>query len=120
MIPLIWLAGAAVAGLVGGAIIATFWKEIVGWIKKVYEKLPPSIKQNLQGAMAFLERIDNVLKNIMNYYSFNEQTQKWTETIVTKEVDDLNSIPEHIRKKLENSRKVDITDELQEKLELVA
>ncbi len=119
MIPLVWLAGAAVGALVGGAIIAAFWKEIVGWIKKVVDKLPPSVRQNLQGAMAFVEKVAGALKNIMNYYSFNEETQKWTETVVSREVDE-SSIPEHIREKVKLSAKVDITDELQEKLELVA
>lgn len=116
MIPLILLGAAAVVGAVA---LAAFWKEIVGWIKKVYEKLPESIKQNLQGAMAFVERVEGALKNIMNYYSYNEQTQKWTETVVSREVDP-SSIPDHIREKIKHSSKVDITDELQEKLELVA
>lgn len=116
MIPLVLLGVALAAGAVA---LAVFWKEIVGWIKRVYEKLPASIKQNLQGAVAFVERIAGVIKNIMNYYSYNEETQKWTETTVSREVDE-SQIPKHIREKVKVNAKVDITDELQEKLELVA
>ncbi len=116
MIPLIWLAGAAV---VGAVVLAAFWKEIVAWIEKIYAKLPPSIKENLQGAVAFVERVAGAIKNIMNYYSYNEKTEKWTETVVSREVDE-NQIPKHIREKLKTQNKADITDELQEKLELTA
>ena len=35
MIPLLWLAGAALVGVVGGVAIAVYWKEIIGWIEKV-------------------------------------------------------------------------------------
>lgn len=34
MIPLLWLAGAALVGVVGGVAIAVYWKEIIGWIEK--------------------------------------------------------------------------------------
>jgi phage-related protein len=114
MIPLIWLVGVAAIGAVA---LAVYWKEIVEWLKRVYEKLPDSIKQNLQGATAFVHKLGGVIKNIMNYYSYNEKTQKWTETIVSKEVNE-NDIPKHIREKMAKTAKVDITDELEEKLEL--
>ena len=52
MIPLLWLAGAAVVGVIGGVAIAVYWKKIIAWIEKVYEKLPSSIQQELQGAIA--------------------------------------------------------------------
>lgn len=116
MIPLVLLGVALAAGAVA---LAVFWKEIVGWIKRVYEKLPASIKQNLQGAVAFVERIAGAIKNIMNYYSYNEETQKWTETTVSREVEP-NQVPKHILDRMKTASKVDITDELQEKLELVA
>jgi hypothetical protein len=90
MIPLIWLVGVAAIGAVA---LAVYWKEIVEWL-------------------------NGVIKNIMNYYSYNEKTQKWTETTVSKEVNE-NDVPKHIREKMAQTAKVDISDELQEKLELV-
>ena len=116
MIPLIWLVGVAIVGAAGVAL-AVYWKDIVAWLSRVYDKLPDSVKQNLQGATAFVHKLSGVIKNIMNYYSYNEKTQKWTETIVSKEVNE-NDIPKHIREKMAKTAKVDITDELEEKLEL--
>ena len=65
MIPLLWLAGAAVVGVIGGVAIAVYWKKIIAWIEKVYEKLPSSIQQDLQGAMAFIRKLDEIYTNIM-------------------------------------------------------
>ena len=83
MIPLLWLAGAAVVGIIGGVAIAVYWKKIIAWIEKVYEKLPSAIQQELQGAMAFLRKVDEIYTNVMKYYSYTEQTEEWTETIVS-------------------------------------
>lgn len=114
MLPLIWIvAGAAVA--VG--VIALFWKEIKAWIDRIYQKLPPSIQENLKGLMAFVQKIDDTYKNIMVYYSYHEDTQKWTETTVSRLVDP-NTIPKLILKKSQQIAKVDITDDLQKELEL--
>lgn len=113
MIPFILLGAAAV----GAVALALYWREIVAWLKRVYEKLPASVKQNLQGATAFVQKLGGVVKNIMNYYSYNEKTEKWTETVVSKEVNE-SDIPKHIREKIAKTAKVDITDEMQEKLEL--
>lgn len=115
MIPLIWLVGVAIGA--GAVALAVYWKDIVAWLQRVYDKLPDSVKQNLQGATAFVQKLANTIKNIMNYYSYNEKTEKWTETTVTKEVSE-NDVPKHIRERMAKTAKVDITDELQEKLEL--
>lgn len=109
MIPLIYLAGAAIVGV---AVVAMFWKEIVSWMKRIYEKLPASVKENLKGAMAFVKKIGDTFKNLMVYYSYGEKTQKWTETTVSREVDS-GSIPAHILKKLKATEQVDITEELE-------
>jgi len=116
MIPLILLGVALGAGAIA---LTVYWKEVVAWLKRVLEKLPDSVKQNLQGATAFIQKLANTVKNIMNYYSYNEKTEKWTETTVTKEVSE-NDVPKHIREKMAKTSKVDITDELQEKLELAS
>jgi hypothetical protein len=109
MLPLIYLAGAAI---VSAAVVAIFWKEIVSWLGRVYEKLPASVKDNLKGGVAFVKKVGDTFKNLMLYYSYNEDTQKWTETTVSREVDS-NSIPAHILKKLESTEKLDITEELE-------
>lgn len=119
MIPLLWLAGAAVIGIVGGVVIAVYWKKIIEWIEKVYAKLPSSIQQELQGAMAFIRLVDKVYTNLMKYYSYSEETEEWTETTVTSTVKDPNEIPEKFRAALKRKNEVDISDELEEQLKLV-
>ena len=119
MIPLLWLAGAALVGVVGGVAIAAYWKEIIGWIEKVYAKLPSNIQQDLQGAMAFIRKLDDIFTNIMKYYSYSEQTQEWTETTVSQTVD-ASKVPDSIKQKMKaRQAEVDITDEVEEKLKLV-
>ena len=100
MIPLLWLAGAALVGVVGGVAIAVYWKEIIGWIEKVYAKLPATIQQDLQGAMAFIRKLDEIYTNIMKYYSYSEQTEEWTETTVSQTVD-ASKVPDSIKKKMQ-------------------
>ena len=119
MIPLLWLAGAAVVGVMGGVAIAVYWKKIIAWIEKVYEKLPSSIQQELQGAMAFLRKIDEIYTNVMKYYSYSEKTEEWTETTVSSTVKDPNEIPQKFRDLVKHKKEIDISDDLQEQLKLV-
>ena len=119
MIPLLWLAGAAVVGIIGGVAIAVYWKEIIGWIEKVYAKLPAIIQQDLQGAMAFIRKLDEIYTNIMKYYSYSEQTEEWTETTVSQTVD-ASKVPDSNKKKMQSKKsELDITDEVEEQLKLV-
>lgn len=112
MIPLVIMAGLAIAGAV---VLAVFWEEIRAWMSRVWEKLPPNVKEQFQGAKAYLERIESTIKNVFYYYSYNKQTQQWTETVVGREVS-LQSIPEDIQKKMKGSSKVDITSDVLLKL----
>lgn len=113
MLPLLLLAGGALIG----AGIAIYWKEIAAWLKRIYEKLPPIIKQYLQGALSFIQRIGNTFKNVMKYYSYNEETKKWTETVVSTEVDE-SKIPAKFRNKLKSTIEVETTDDLEKELKL--
>lgn len=115
MIPVVWLVGAAV---VGAVVVAAFWKEIAAWLKRVWEKLPPVVKQTLQGAKSFIEKVAAAVRNVWYYYSYNQETQKWTETVVSREVDE-SSIPKEIRAKMKGSSKIDITDEAEGQLKMM-
>lgn len=115
MISVLLLAGAAI---VGAAAVAVFWKDIAAWLSRVWEKLPHNIKENLQGAKAFIENVASKIKNIWYYYSYNRDTQKWTETVVSKEVSE-SEIPQDILEKMRRSNKVDITSEAEKQLELM-
>lgn len=115
MLPVLLLAGAALAGVA----IAVYWKEISAWLKRIWDKLPPAIKNHLKGALSFVQRIGNTARNIMKYYSYNEETKKWNETIVTTEVDE-STIPDKFRKMAEygNSQEVETTDDLEKELQM--
>lgn len=116
MIPLLLL-GALFVG--GAVVLVAFWEEIKKWMANVWETLPDSVKKNLQGVKAFVEKIAKTVSNIINYYSYNKKTQKWTETSVSREVDP-SEIPKDILAKMQGKSKVDISDEFKEQLELVA
>lgn len=113
MLPVLLLVGGALIG----AGIAIYWKNIAEWLKRIYVKLPPVIKQYLQGALSFAQRIGSTFKNVMKYYSYNEETKKWNETVVTTEVDE-STIPAHIRNKLNQSSEVETTQDLEKELKL--
>lgn len=113
MIPVLLLGGVALAGIA----IAVYWKEIGAWLKRIWEKLPASVRNNLKGAVALAKRIGSTFKNIMKYYAFDSNTNKWSETVVTKEVNE-SDIPKHIRERLQRTDEVDISSDLQEKLEM--
>lgn len=112
MIPLVVLGGMAVATAV---VLAIFWKEIRAWLARVWEKLPPNIKEQLQGAKAYLEKIESAVKNVFYYYSYNKQTLKWTETVISREVDP-QSIPKDIADKMKRHDKLDITEDVEKQL----
>ncbi len=116
MIPVIILAGAAV---IGAVVLAAFWKEIRAWLGKVWEKLPPVVKEQLQGAKAYLEKVESTMKNVFYYYSYDKEKQQWTETVVSREVSP-QSIPEDILKKMNDRAKLDITSDVEQQLTLAA
>lgn len=115
MIPLILLAGATIAGVA----VAVYWKEISAWLKRIWDKLPPTIKQHLQGALSFVKRIGTTALNIMKYYSYNEETKKWSETIVSTEVDE-STVPEKFRRKTgyTSNQEIETTDDLEKELSM--
>ncbi len=114
MIPVLLLGGVALAA---GIAIAAYWKEINAWVQRIWAKLPHSVKDKLQGAVALARRIGNTFKNIMKYYAYDSNTKKWTETVVTKEVNE-SDIPKHIRSRLRETEEVDISEDFQKELQL--
>lgn len=108
----------AVFGVVAGVVTAIYWENIREWIKEVYENLPIKIKETLVGATSFAKRFGLSFQNIMKYYSYDKELNKWEMTVVTQEVDE-STIPDHIRRKVQStSQEVDITDEMEKELSL--
>lgn len=104
--------------LIGGAAlgigIALYWKQIKGWLGRVWQALSPLIKEAVQGMVTFVQKLWNTAKNIAKYYSYDQNTKQWHETIVTTEVDE-STVPDKIRAKLgyDYGNEVETTDELE-------
>lgn len=113
MIPLLLIGAAAFAA---GVVIAKYWKQIVAVLKKIVDLLPPGIKKYVEGVVTLVRKVADVVKNIFKTYAYNRETKEWTETTHTKTVSE-DEVPEHIRKRVQKEREVDISDEVQEHLE---
>lgn len=111
MIPLLALGGL----LLGGALIATFWKEIISWIQRAAAKVRERIGHVVYGVRVFVKKMSEAVKEISKHYSKSEAGQ-WNETIVTREVPE-SEIPKDILQKANRSSgEVDISNELELKL----
>lgn len=104
-----------IAAIVGfaGLLLATFWDEIVDWLKKAVEAVKKVIKGILYGAKVLIKKTGESFKEIANYYS--KSGTQWTVTTQTREVSEYD-VPDDIRRRAESSNEVDITDELEMKL----
>ncbi len=108
MIPLLALGGL----LLGGVVIATFWKEIVGWIQRAAAKVRERIGHIVYGVKIFVKKMSEAVKEISRHYSKSEAGQ-WNETIVTREVPE-SKIPKDISQLAKRSSgEVDISNELE-------
>lgn len=114
MIPVLLIAG--LAGVAVGVAVAVFWKQIAAALKKIYDILPPQIKKELEGVVTLVRKVSDVIKNIFKSYSYNREKKEWTETVHSKTVS-ADQVPEHIRKRVQQEKEVDISDEVQQHLE---
>lgn len=114
MIPALLLLGAIGVG----AVLATFWDDIVNWLKKAIVKVQEAIRRAIVGFTVFLKKVNSFIKEISKHYSKNEQG-RWEETVVTREVNE-SEVPAEILAKLEKSnsqsQELDISSEMQLKL----
>lgn len=101
--------------IVGGTLIAKYWRQMVDFLKKVVEKLKKVIKGTLMGSAVFLKKLGDKFQNRTKHYSQNEQG-KWKETIVCYE-QSADEIPEKYREYAGFDQEVDLTAELQLQLE---
>ena len=106
--------------LIGGAVIV-YWDELVNFAKKVFEKLPPVIKNAILGVASYIARVTTEfgtkLQDKVSYFSKDRLTNEWTETIATKTVSE-SEVPKEILAKLRHHQQVETTDELKNILQL--
>lgn len=102
-------------GVIAGAgIIATFWKEIVNWLKRILDKIKTMVQGTVAGFKVFFTRMQGMGKEISKNYV--KVGTKWQETIVEKTVE-LSEIPkEYLDKMTISEREYDFTEELEQQL----
>lgn len=90
-------------GLLSAAAIVTlsiYWKNIVQWIKRVWQKLIERLPNDLiQGVKTFIVKTQEGYKNCTRYYSQDRVSGEWQETNVMKMVDE-SEIPRSILQKI--------------------
>lgn len=103
------------AGVIAGiGIVATFWNNIVSFLKAATEKIKKLVAGIVYGCKVFIQKMSEGFKEISRHYS--KVQEHWEETIVTKTVPE-SEVPPEIRKRAESYEEVDITDELEMQLE---
>ena len=101
--------------IVGGGIIATFWKKVQSWLIRVYEKISTKIEGTIQGVRIALVKLQEGAREISKNYA--KVGTKWQETIVYRSVE-INEIPEKYRDRLVLNQEVDYTEEFESLLQL--
>lgn len=83
--------------LIGG--IALYWKNIIQWIERVWQKLQERIHGTIEGVKTFIVKTKEGFKNSTKYYSRNKITEEWQETVILKPVEE-NEIPKDILQRM--------------------
>jgi len=106
---LLW--GAAIIAGVG--IVATFWNELVSFLKKAVQKVREMVAGVLYGFKVFVKKLREGVKEISRHYS--KVDQHWEETTVTKTIPE-SEVPPEILERAQANVELDITDELEMEL----
>lgn len=102
------------AAIVGGGLIATFWRQIVDWMKRVLEKLKTLVQGAVAGFRIFFSKMQGVGKEISKNYA--KVGTKWQETVVERTVE-ISEIPEEYLQKMTTIEKeYEFTEELEKQL----
>ncbi len=101
------------------AALCLYWRNILEWIKKAANKIKEVLGITVQGTRTFISKsLEGSLegfKNISKYYSENNLTGEWEETVYTKSVS-RSEIPPEILAKVDSGAfdtEISTTEELQ-------
>lgn len=109
------IAFSVVMGLTLGFFVAKFWKDIVGFVQRIYEKLKTMVTGALEGFKIFLRKTSDGVLQIVKTYSQDKETQKWTETIVKKTVSE-KEVPRNIKNRITMDEEFDATENFREEV----
>lgn len=107
------ITGAALIAGVG--ILATYWNNIIDWLKRAITKVAEVVSATVYGSKVLIRKISEGIKEISKHYS-KDSLGRWQETIVTKTIPE-NEVPKEIREKAESCYEYDLTDELELQLQ---
>lgn len=102
-------------GALAGAIIHSYWKNIIQWLAKAAEKIKSVLKVAVEGSETFIKRIGAGFKNMSENYS-KLPGGKWRkDTVIEQTYINENDVPDEIRQAMLNSRGIE-----GEKIEITA
>lgn len=106
--------GAVLAASIVG-VVATFWNDIIDFLKKGIDKVRQIVDGIVYGSKVFVKKIYEGIQEISRHYSMVDD--RWQETTVTKTVPP-SEVPADILRRAEMQKKeMDITDELELSIE---
>ncbi len=128
MVPLLLVGAAAFAA---GVFISKFWKQIINFFQSIYQKLPASVRNRIRRYTIIIQKLSNGLyQQVVKFYEPLYDTRigkffrglfrrpQYRETTSERIIDDPSEIPAHIRQRVDDYHMANITDEVEEKLEL--
>lgn len=104
---------ALLLGVAVGALVAVFWKDIVGWLQRAAEAVKKVVGKIANGVTVAVKKVYDGMKEISRHYT--KTGTQWQETIVSRTISE-NDVPEEIRRKAEREEEADITNDLSEQL----
>ena len=109
-----------IAAVIGGVLLVAFWDEIVDWLKDLVTKLKSMFasmaKKIAHAAGAFIQKIENGLAAIRHKLYYKEEGE-WVEETTTRKIKE-SEIPANILRKAKRSQETDVTEEIEDELEL--
>lgn len=105
----------AAAAVTVVATLAEYWQQIVSWLDQCIKTVKKIVEGVVYGFKVFVQKTGEAIKEISKHYS--KDGDQWTLTTQTKLISQ-DEVPEEILAKAYYNRETDITDEVEEQLEL--
>lgn len=124
MIPVAWLIGAGLVGLLGGAAIVYFWDDILNWlhdflpkVSKMLRSIAKKIPMFEHVAIMLADFVDAVNAKIEHKLYHKQQDGQWLEETTRRTLPE-EELPPAVKRKLEKKRRgrikeADITEEME-------
>lgn len=98
--------------IIGVGLVAAFWNDILSYLKKAIQKVAEIIHTAVLGVKVFLKKTSDGIIQVTKYYSQNQETKKWKESINRRKIDE-DKVPTEMKQRLTLDQEFDITEELE-------